>query len=123
MAISSTMERTGAAKAQSPEVSQKAYILYAVWFRNKGGEQQYREWLAAASPIAKDYGARRVEFMVPVEVLRGTFDPDYISVVEFPDYQHFQDFINDDRYAAIRSVREHAVIKMGVLHCRRCSES
>ncbi len=98
---------------------EKAFLLFALWFRGETGVQHYREWLEAASPVAEKYGARRVEFMVPVEIVRGTFDPDYISVVEWPSVQHYYDFVKDIQYQALRDLREAAIRKTAIIHCRR----
>ncbi len=98
---------------------QKAYLLFAVWFKAKDGVQRYRDYLEAASPIAKEYGARRVEFMIPVETLRGDFEPDYISIIEWPSVQAYYDFLKDLRYQAVSPMREKAVAKSAIIHCRR----
>jgi len=98
---------------------QKACILFAVWFRKGRGAERYREYLEAASPIAEKYGARRIEFMVPIEVLRGDFNPDYLSVVEWPSIDHYYRFLEDVHYRAVAALREEAVAKSVALYCRR----
>lgn len=112
-------ENTAQKAAPEAREEEKAYLLYAVWFREKHGAQRYREYLEAASPIARDYGARRVEFMLPVEVLRGDFEPDYISIIEWPSVDAYYEFLKDVRYSAVAPLREEAVAKSAIVHCRR----
>lgn len=99
--------------------AEKAYILEAVWFRKGHGAQRYREYLENASPIASRYGARRVHALFLVEALRGEFDPDYICVIEWPTIERYYDFLKDIHYRAVAPIKEDAVAKTAILHCRR----
>jgi uncharacterized protein (DUF1330 family) len=106
-------------EGESKEEGNKAYLLFAVWFRRPQGAQRYREYLERASPIATDYGARRVDALLPIETLRGDFDPDYISVIEWPSIERYYEFLKDLRYLVVSRTLEEAVAKRYVIHCRR----
>jgi uncharacterized protein (DUF1330 family) len=108
-----------AASPDKGKSSKKAYILVGTWFKGKKGAQRYQEYLAAASPIAKKYGARRVESLLPVESLHGGFDPDYMYIVEWPSIKSYFDFISDMHYRNIAPLLSDAVDKQVILHCRR----
>ncbi len=97
----------------------KAYLLFAVWFREKHGLERYREYLARASPIANQYGARRVDGLLAIEPIRGQFDPDYISVIEWPSLDCYYEFLKDVQYQAVAPILEEAARKSVILHCRR----
>lgn len=100
---------------------ERAYILHAVWFARPHGAQRYAEYLEAASVIAQKYGARRVEALIPVDVIQGDFRPDYVYVTEWPSIEHFHRFVRDPGYRAVAHLREEACTKRVHLHCRRPS--
>jgi len=104
---------------ETPAHTAKAYILQAIWFRAPHGADRFREYLEGANPIAARYGARRVEGLLPVETIRGNFDPDYVTVIEWPSLQHYYDFLKDLHYQTIAPLREEAVAKAVVVNCRR----
>lgn len=112
-------EARGDSGGNTEEGTEKAYLLFAVWFRRPEGAQHYREYLSQASPIANDYGARRVDALLPLETLRGDFDPDYISVIEWPSLDRYYEFLKDLRYQVVSRILEEAVSKRYVVHCRR----
>ena len=97
-----------------------AYLLFAVWFKRPHGAQRYREYLAAASPIADKYGAKRVEGLLTVEALYGGFDPDYLFVTEWPDIEAYQRFLKDVQYHdAVAPMLSEATERTVVVHSRR----
>lgn len=103
----------------APEPAEKAYLLDAVWFKPPHGSEHFRKYLEAASPIARQYGARRVEALFPMEVLRGNFDPDYISLIEWPSMEQYYAFLRDIHYRAVAPMRESAIARSVQIHCRR----
>ncbi|MBP8128580.1 MAG: DUF1330 domain-containing protein [Candidatus Hydrogenedentes bacterium] len=100
---------------------QRAYILHAVWFARPHGAQRYAEYLEAASVVARKYGARRIEALIPVDVIQGDFRPDYVYITEWPSIEHFHRFVRDPAYRAAAHLREEACTKRIHLHCRRPS--
>ena len=98
---------------------EKAYLLHAVWFHPEHGAKRFREYLELASPIAEKYGARRVDALLPIEAIRGRFDPDYVSVVEWPSIDRYYDFLKDLHYRSVAALREEAIAKSVILRCRR----
>lgn len=102
--------------AERPE---PAYILFAVWFRPKTGARNYRLYLEEASPIAQEYGAHRVEGLVKVEALLGSFNPDYVFITEWPSIDAYHRFQKDVRYRAVAPLLAEAVEKTVVLHTKR----
>lgn len=98
-----------------------AYILHAVWFARPQGPHRYREYLEAATVIAEKYGARRIEALIPVDVIQGDFRPDYLFVTEWPSIEHFHRFVRDPGYRAVAYLREEACTKRVILQCRRPS--
>lgn len=100
---------------------ERAYILHAVWFVKPRGAQRYAEYLEGASIIAEKYGARRVEALIPVDVIQGDFKPDYVYVTEWPSIDHFYRFVRDPGYREVAHLREEACTKRVHVHCRRPS--
>lgn len=107
--------------ADTGRPDERAYILQAVWFARPQGPHRYREYLEAATVIAEKYGARRVEALIPLEVIQGDFRPDYIFVTEWPTIEHFHRFVRDPGYRAVAHLREEACTKRVLLRCRRPS--
>lgn len=106
-------------KSPGTAPTEKAYLLDAVWFRPPHGADHYRQYLEMANPIARKYGARRVEALLPVEVLRGNFDPDYICVIEWPSIDQYYEFLKDIHYRAVAPIRESAIARSTQIYCRR----
>lgn len=110
---------TGAAAEGAPEAP--TYILHAVWFSKPNGAKRYLEYLEAASPIAEKHGARHIDAWIPVDVIQGDFQPDYIFITEWPSVEHFQNFIRDPEYGAVSDLREAACVKRIHIQCKRPS--
>ncbi len=100
---------------------EKAYIFQAVWFKKPNGASRYRSYLEAANPIATKYGAHRMVGLVPREILRGDFHPDYCCVIEWPSIEHYYQFLKDPHYQSIAPMREEAIEKVVVIDCHRIS--
>ena len=112
-------EKTPDNANQPNQQSERTYILFAVWFRANKGAERYREYLENASPIAMKFGARRAEGLLPIEVLSGQFDPNYISIIEWPSIENYYNFLKDPHYRRIAQLRSEAVEKSVTIHCRR----
>jgi uncharacterized protein (DUF1330 family) len=104
---------------EDPSPAEKTYLFQALWFRKPHGAARFREYLEVASPIAAEYGGRRVEGLLPLETLRGDFEPDYIFVVEWPSLDRYYEFLKDLHYQSVARLREEAVAKAVILNCRR----
>ncbi|HOV31900.1 MAG TPA: DUF1330 domain-containing protein [Candidatus Hydrogenedens sp.] len=99
----------------------KICILQAVWFKKPDGSKLYNEYLALANPIAVKHGAYKVVGLVPREILRGGFRPDYLSIIEWPSMCHYYQFLKDPQYQHIASMRDEAIEKTIVIDCCRVS--
>ncbi len=97
------------------------YMLNALWFKPDGGEQRYRQYLAAAQQVieALDIGARALERFVPETMLIGHWDPDLLFVVEYPNRAAFDRLVNSEDYRAIAHLREQALEKSLLIQCRK----
>lgn len=100
---------------------EKAYIFHAVWFNRPHGPHRYREYLEAASEIAQQYGARRIDALIPVEIIQGDFAPDYCYITEWPNMEAFSRFLRDPGYRSVAYLREEACKKRSLVLCRRPS--
>lgn len=94
-----------------------AYIFQAVWFKKPHGSRRYRTYLESANPIAAKYGARRLIGLIPRELIRGDFKPDYICVIEWPSIEHYYLFLKDPHYQSIAPMRDEAVEKVITIDC------
>ncbi len=106
---------------ESEAKDKKAYIFQAVWFKKPHGSRRYSTYLASANPIAAKYGAHRVVGLVPREIIRGDFHPDYFCVIEWPSIDHYYQFLKDPHYQSIAPMRDEAVEKVIVIDCFRIS--
>lgn len=98
---------------------EKVYMLNAVWFKPEDGEQRYREYLKAATPLISSVGGRRLKSFAPDRELIGEFDADLIFFVEYPDWTAFKKFANSPEYHQIAYIREEAVEKSLLIRCVR----
>lgn len=103
------------------EKERKICILHAVWFKKPAGSKLYNEYLLLVNPIAVNHGAYKVVGLIPREILRGGFRPDYISVVEWPSMCHYYQFLKDPLYHRISTMRDEAIEKAIVIDCSRVS--
>mgnify|MGYP006308483111 CR=1 FL=1 len=100
---------------------EKAYIFHAVWFNRPHGAHRYREYLESASEIARKYGAKRIDALIPVDIIQGDFQPDYCFITEWPSMEEFNRFLRDPAYRAVSHLREEACKKRSLILCRRPS--
>lgn len=94
-------------------------MLNAIWFKPEGGDQRYREYLKAATPLINGVGGRRLKSFSPDRELIGEFDADLVFFVEYPDWKAFKQFANSPEYHQIAYIREEAVEKSLLIRCVR----
>ncbi len=100
-------------------MSEKVYMLNALWFKADGGAEKYQEYGAAAAPLVAKYGGHLVTpAFSPHTALIGDFDPDVFFVVEYPDWESFRSLPDDPDYQAIAHLREEAIDKSVLIACR-----
>jgi len=95
------------------------YMLNALWFKPDGGEQAYRKYLRAAQGVSAKYGGKKLEAFVPDFEMIGKFDADLLFFVQWPSWEVFQNFINDEEFLAVRHLREEAIDKSLLIRCRK----
>jgi len=100
---------------------EKLYVVHMIWFNKPDGPHKYQQYLESANKIAQKYGARRVDALIPVETVQGDVEPDYLFVVEWPNDEQFQAFIQDPGYRATAELRQGACAKRVLLKCHRPS--
>ena len=71
-----------------------------LWFEPDGGEQLYREYLAASRPIVERHLGRSfvADSYARLAMLRGELDPDAISINEFPSASAITALLQDPDY-------------------------
>lgn len=106
-------------ESASPKGAEPIYIVHLIWFEKPDGPRHYQKYLEAASPVAKRYGARRVDSLIPFDTVQGDVEPDYMFVVEWPDEEAFERFMKDPGYRAAAGLRQGACSKRVLLKCRR----
>lgn len=97
----------------------KIFMLNAIWFKADGGEERYRQYLKAVTPLMKEVGGRRLKSFVPDRELIGEFDADLVFFVEYPDWSAFKRFANSPEYHQVAYIREEAVDKSLLIRCVR----
>jgi len=95
------------------------YMLNVLSFKPDGGEDRYKDYLRAASPILARYGGRKLDSFVPETAIIGEFDADLIFFVEWPSRQTFESFLNDSEFQAVVHLREEALSNSLLIPCRR----
>ena len=98
---------------------QPVYMLNVLWFKPEGGAEKYRDYLRAAGPIVVRYGAKKLDAYVPEQAIVGDLDADLIFFVQWPDWSHFESFLEDPAYQAIRHLREEAITRSLLIRCRK----
>jgi uncharacterized protein (DUF1330 family) len=97
---------------------ERVYMLNVLWFRPDGGEAKYREYLRAAWPIAARYGGRKLDSYKPEQALIGEFDADLVFMMEWPNWEKFNEFLTDPDYQEVRGLRELAIRDSLLVRCR-----
>jgi len=100
-------------------LTEKIYMMNAIWFKADGGEEGYRDYLKAATPLIKSVGGRRLKSFAPDRQLIGDFDADLLFFVEYPDWAAFKRFANSPEYHQIAYLREESVEKALLIRCVR----
>jgi uncharacterized protein (DUF1330 family) len=99
------------------DMSEKVYMLNALWFVESGGAEKYAEYAAAAAPFVAELGGRLVESYVPHSALIGEWDPDLFFVVEWPDWETFLKLPQNPEYLKIAHLREEALRDSLLIRC------
>jgi len=102
-----------------PANSGPIFMLNALWFKPDGGEQAYRKYLRAAQGVSAKYGGKKLDAYVPDLEMIGNFDADLLFFVEWPSWEVFQSFINDEEFLAVRHLREEAIVKSLLIRCHK----
>jgi len=90
-------------------------------FFKPDGSKLYNEYLSSAHLIAVKHGVYKVVGLIPREILRGGFRPDYLSVIELPSMCRYYQFLKGPLYQRIASMRDEAIEKAIVIDCCRVS--
>ena len=89
-----------------------AYLISDVSIRDNRAFQVYRA--RAAASIAK-YGGRYLARGGAMETLEGSWGPETIIVVEFPDVERARTWYRSPEYAAALAVRDEALSRNLIL--------
>ena len=65
-------------------MSDRVYMLNALWFKKDGGAQKYMEYGIAAAPFVEALGGKRIDGYQPQQSLIGDWDPELFFLVEWP---------------------------------------
>ncbi len=95
------------------------FMLNVLWFKPDGGAARYGEYMKAVWPVAARYGGRKQESYVPEAAVIGELDADLIFMVQWPDRQSFEQFLQDPDFQAVRHLREDAITNSLLIRCRR----
>ena len=100
-------------------MSEKAYMLNALWFKKDGGAEKYAEYAAAAAPFVEELGGKLAESYTPLGALIGEWDPDLFFVVEWPNWEAFLKLPQNPEYLKIAHLREEALRDSLLIRCTR----
>lgn len=100
-------------------MSNKIYVLNALWFKPDGGAERYAKYLTKIVPLIEAAGGRKLHSLVPTRAMIGEFDADLMFFVEFPSWQAFKDFANTTEYHKLAHLREDAIEKSLLVRCDR----
>ena len=101
----------------------RIYMLNALWFKQDGGEQRYREYMKAVMPLVKRVGGRKLKSFVPDREVIGELNADLIYFMEYPNWQAYKDFANSPDYHKVAYLREEAIEKSLLIRCVRPERS
>lgn len=100
-------------------MSEKVYMLNALWFKEDGGAERYAQYAQAAAPFVEELGARLVESYTPQAALIGEWNPDLFFMVEWPNWETFLKLPQNPGYQQIAHLREEALRDSLLIRCRR----
>ena len=101
-------------------MSDKIYMLNALWFKEDGGAEKYAEYVAAAAPFVEELGGKVVLEGYSAEAgIIGEWDPDLFFVVEYPSWETFLKLPAHPGYQKIAHLREEALKDSLLIRCRR----
>jgi len=102
-------------------MSDKIYMLNALWFKKEGGAEKYAEYGAAAGPFVEALGGKMIEGYHPQQAIIGEWDPDLFFLVEWPNWEAFTRLGQDEGYLEIAHLREEALEKSLLIQCIKVS--
>jgi uncharacterized protein (DUF1330 family) len=94
------------------EIVMPAYIISDLTVRNADAIAIYR---ARAAPSIAQHGGRYLARGGNIEVLEGTWNPQSIIVVEFPDADQARAWYRSPEYAAALEIRDEALSRNLIL--------
>jgi uncharacterized protein (DUF1330 family) len=100
-------------------MSDKIYMLNALWFKPDGGAEKYAEYGAAAGPFVQALGGKMIDGYQPQQSLIGEWDPDLFFLVEWPNWESFTKLAADPGYQKIAHLREEALDKSLLIQCAK----
>jgi uncharacterized protein (DUF1330 family) len=100
-------------------MSDKVYMLNALWFKKDGGAKKYAEYAAAAAPFVRELGGKVVEGYSPEAAVIGEWNPDLFFVVEYPSWEAFLELPQHPGYQKIAHLRDEALRDSLLIRCRR----
>jgi len=98
-------------------MSEKIYMLNALWFKKDGGAEKYAEYGAAAAPFVQALGGKMVDGYQPIQSLIGDWDPDVFFLVEWPNQDAFSKLAEDEGYQKIAHLRGEALENSLLIQC------
>jgi uncharacterized protein (DUF1330 family) len=103
-------------------MSDKIYMLNALWFKKDGGAQKYMEYGKAAAPFVEALGGKSIDGYQPQQSLIGDWDPDLFFLVEWPSWAAFEKLAKDEGYQKVAHLREEALEKSLLIQCVRMGD-
>ncbi len=104
---------------QSMRDTSSFYMLNALWYKPDGGEEMYRAYVKAVTPLLDQHGAKIGTGYKPNRSFIGEFDADLFFVVEWPSWDAFMAMANSPEYDKIRHLREDALEKSLLIRCEQ----
>jgi len=96
----------------------RLYEVAALWIRPDGGVERWIDYTRKVAAVATDYGAKRLLKLVPLRSAFGDFLPSRVQLTEWPDHAAVERFSADKRVAELRTLRDSALSKLTITHCR-----
>ncbi len=96
----------------------KLYAFSGMWVRPDGGTERLIDYTCKVAPVAGDYGAKSLLEFVTLRAAFGDFLPTRVQLTEWPNHEAFERFHADKRVAELRPLRNSALSKLTITHCR-----
>jgi uncharacterized protein (DUF1330 family) len=82
-----------------------AYVVVNVRVHDPGAYEEYRQ---GAKPCVERFGGRYLARGGAVDVREGSWSPERLVLLEFPDVDTAREWYESEEYSALRAVRERA---------------